>query len=99
MAVVELPFTLQEKVSQLVVDAPAIDRVGVPAYHWRSNVLHGLVDNGVSTMFPQATGLAATFDPAALHAAAAACGSRGHFPMIVKMQLGQILHSALNHHH
>jgi len=63
-------LTLAEKVLQLVVDAPAVPRVGLPSYHWRSNVLHGLVDNGASTMFPQATGLAATFDAPALHGAA-----------------------------
>ena len=63
-------LTLSEKVAQMVVDAPAVGRVGLPAYHWRSNVLHGLVDNGASTMFPQATGLAATFDVDALHGAA-----------------------------
>lgn len=52
----------EEKTPQLVVDAPAIERLQVPAYHWRSNVLHGLVSNGVSTVFPQAIGMAAAFD-------------------------------------
>ena len=40
-------------ISQLVTDAPAISHVGIPAYHSRNNVLHGLVDNGISTQFPQ----------------------------------------------
>jgi beta-glucosidase len=63
-------LTLPEKAAQMVVDAPAVSRVGLPSYHWRSNVLHGLVDNGASTMFPQATGLAATWDATALQGAA-----------------------------
>ena len=37
--------------------------------HWRSNMLHGLVSNGVSTIFPQAIGMAATFSPDLIHAA------------------------------
>eukprot|EP00051_Salpingoeca_urceolata_P002804 m.52925 g.52925 ORF g.52925 m.52925 type:complete len:788 (-) comp12339_c0_seq2:25-2388(-) len=63
-------MTPQEKVANLVVDAPAMERLGVPSYHWRSNVLHGLVSNGPSTMFPQATGMAATFDVGLIQEAA-----------------------------
>jgi len=59
-----------ERVAQLVVDTPAIPHLGVHAYHWRNNVLHGLVDNGVSTQFPQAIGMAAAWDVDALHDAA-----------------------------
>eukprot|EP01051_Picozoa_sp_SAG22_P012543 SAG22_NODE_1314_length_4773_cov_3.303594_2_plen_210_part_00 len=49
---------------------PSIPRLGVPAYHWRNNILHGTVDNGVSTQFPQSVGMAASWDVDALHGAA-----------------------------
>jgi beta-glucosidase len=55
-------MTPDEKVGQLVTDAPAIPRLGVPAYHWWSEALHGVARNGTATVFPQAIGLAATFD-------------------------------------
>jgi beta-glucosidase len=54
-------MTLQEKASQLVNQARAIPRLGVPAYDWWSEALHGVLGRGV-TEFPQPIGLAATFD-------------------------------------
>ncbi len=55
-------MTLQEKISQMVHDAPAIERLGVPKYNWWNECLHGVGRAGVSTVFPQAIGLAATWD-------------------------------------
>ena len=55
-------MTLQEKVAQMVYDAPAIERLGVPAYNWWNECLHGVARAGRATVFPQAIGLAATFD-------------------------------------
>jgi beta-glucosidase len=55
-------MTLDEKIGQLETDAPAIPRLGVVAYDWWSESLHGVARNGVATVFPQAIGLAATFD-------------------------------------
>lgn len=55
-------MTLEEKVSQLRYDAPAIDRLGVPAYNWWNEVLHGVARAGTATVFPQAIALAAMFD-------------------------------------
>ncbi|MCM1334987.1 MAG: glycoside hydrolase family 3 C-terminal domain-containing protein [Eubacterium sp.] len=55
-------MTLEEKCSQLRYDAPAIERLGVPAYNWWNEGLHGLARSGTATMFPQAIGLAASFD-------------------------------------
>jgi beta-glucosidase len=55
-------MTLTEKVSQLLHKAPAIERLGIPAYNWWSEGLHGVARAGVATMFPQAIGLAASFD-------------------------------------
>jgi len=59
-------MTLAEKVAQLQSAAPAIPRLHVPAYEWWSEGLHGLARNGYATVFPQAIGLGATFDPALL---------------------------------
>jgi len=55
-------MTLQEKVSQTVDRAVAIPRLGVPEYDWANEALHGVAFNGVATTFPQAIGLAATWD-------------------------------------
>jgi beta-glucosidase len=56
-------MTLEEKVSQMMNAAPAIPRLGVPEYDWWNEALHGVAFNGVATVFPQAIGLGATFDP------------------------------------
>ncbi len=55
-------LTLQEKISQMREDSPAIERLGIPAYKWGNECLHGLCHTGRATVFPQAIGLAATFD-------------------------------------
>ena len=55
-------MTLEEKVGQLVNDAPAIPRLGVPAYEWWNECLHGVARAGAATVFPQAIGMAASFD-------------------------------------
>jgi beta-glucosidase len=59
-------MTLEEKASQLLNQARAIPRLNVPAYDWWSEALHGVAVNG-TTEFPEPVGLAATFDPAAIH--------------------------------
>ncbi len=55
-------MTVLEKCEQLKYDAPAIERLGVPAYNWWNEGLHGVARAGVATMFPQAIGMAASFD-------------------------------------
>lgn len=55
-------MTVEERASQLRYDAPAIERLGVPAYNWWGEALHGVARAGVATSFPQAVGMAATFD-------------------------------------
>ncbi|HEY0661495.1 MAG TPA: glycoside hydrolase family 3 C-terminal domain-containing protein [Lysobacter sp.] len=57
-------MTLDEKAAQMQNAAPAIPRLGVPAYDWWNEALHGVARAGAATVFPQAIGLAATFDPA-----------------------------------
>ena len=55
-------MTVEEMAGQLRFDAPAIDRLGIPAYNWWNEGLHGLARSGTATMFPQAIALAAMFD-------------------------------------
>jgi beta-glucosidase len=55
-------MTLEEKVSQMQNVAPAIPRLGIPAYDWWNEALHGVARAGIATVFPQAIGLAATWD-------------------------------------
>lgn len=56
-------MTVDEKISQTMMASPAIPRLGVPAYDWWNEGLHGVARNGVATVFPQAIGLAATWNP------------------------------------
>ena len=55
-------LTLEEKVSQMQDVAPAIERLGIPQYNWWNEALHGVARAGLATSFPQAIGLAATWD-------------------------------------
>ena len=55
-------MTLEEKASQMYDKAPAIPRLGIPEYNWWNEALHGVARAGEATVFPQAIGLAATFD-------------------------------------
>ncbi len=60
-------MTLEEKASQMVNNAPAIQRLGVPAYEWWNEALHGVARAGIATVFPQAIGLAATWNENLIH--------------------------------
>jgi beta-glucosidase len=55
-------MTLEEKANQMKDNAPAIERLGVPAYGWWNEALHGVARSGLATVFPQAIGFAATWD-------------------------------------
>ena len=67
-------MTLEEKASQMRHAAPAIPRLGIPAYDWWSEGLHGIARSGYATVFPQAIGLAATWDPNLMHRVASVIG-------------------------
>ncbi|WP_114950921.1 glycoside hydrolase family 3 protein [Sphingosinicella terrae] len=67
-------MTLEEKASQLVNDAPAIPRLGIREYNWWNEGLHGVAGAGHATVFPQAIGLAATFDAEHVEAVADVIG-------------------------
>ena len=60
-------MTLEEKVLQMQNSAPALDRLGIPAYDWWNEALHGVARAGEATVFPQAIGLAATWDTQLMH--------------------------------
>ncbi len=86
-------LTLPEKISQLLHDSKAVDRVGVPAYNWWNEACHGVGRNGRATVFPQVIGLGATWnrdlvkrvaatiadEARAKHHAALAAGRRGQY--------------------
>ena len=65
-------MSVAEAASQLRFDAPAIERLGVPAYNWWNEALHGLARGGTATSFPQAIGMAAMFDDELLEKIASA---------------------------
>ena len=55
-------MTLEERAAMLRFDSPSVPRLGVPAYNWWNEALHGVARAGTATVFPQAIALAATFD-------------------------------------
>ena len=60
-------MSLAEKVAQLKNAAPAIPRIGLPAYDYWNEALHGVANNGVATVFPEPVGAAASWNPGLLH--------------------------------
>ena len=56
-------MTLEEKAEQLKYGAPALKRLGIPAYNWWNEGLHGVARAGLATVFPQPIGMAASFSP------------------------------------
>ena len=55
-------MTLEEKIMQTIYQSPAIERLGIKAYNWWNEALHGVARAGTATVFPQAVGMAAAFD-------------------------------------
>lgn len=70
-------MTLEEKAFQMVHGAPAIERLGIKAYNWWNEALHGVARAGTATVFPQAISLAATFDEDFLEEVADAVSTEG----------------------
>ncbi|MFC4633113.1 glycoside hydrolase family 3 C-terminal domain-containing protein [Dokdonia ponticola] len=60
-------MTLQEKVSQMRYDAPAIKRLGIPEYNWWNECLHGVARAGEATVFPQGIGMGSTWNAPLIH--------------------------------
>ena len=70
-------MTLEEKASQMLYTAASVERLGVPEYNWWNECLHGVARAGRATVFPQAIGMAATWDEDLLHLVAAAISDEG----------------------
>ena len=70
-------MTLAEKVSQMMDEAPAIERLGIPAYGWWNEALHGIARAGIATVFPQAIGIAATWNEGLVFRMATAISDEG----------------------
>ena len=68
-------MTTEEKMAQLLADAPGIPRLGILPYNWWNEALHGVARNGRATVFPQPIGLAATFDDELMYRVATAISS------------------------
>jgi beta-glucosidase len=60
-------MSLAEKVAQLQNGAPGIPRIGLPAYNYWNEALHGVANNGIATVFPEPVGMASTWNPELLH--------------------------------
>lgn len=70
-------MTIDEKIGQIKYEAPAIDRLNIPEYNYWNEALHGVARAGVATVFPQAIGLAATFDDHLINEIADVIGTEG----------------------
>ena len=70
-------MTVEEKMSQLLFEAPAIERLGIHAYNWWNEACHGVARAGIATVFPQSIGMAASFDPALVKEVAEAIALEG----------------------
>ena len=70
-------MTAEEKMTQLVYNAPAIERLGIQEYNWWNEALHGVARAGTATVFPQAIAMAAAFNPALLENVAEIIATEG----------------------
>lgn len=70
-------LTLEEKVAQLMYGAEALPNLDIPQYNWWNECLHGVARNGRATVFPQAIGMAATWDTELIHQVSSAIGLEG----------------------
>lgn len=81
-------MTLEEKAFQMLHGAPAIERLGIKAYNWWNEALHGVARAGLATVFPQAIGLAATFDEDFIEKIADAISTEGRSKFNVQQKYG-----------
>jgi len=73
-------MTLTEKISQMQYNAPAIKRLGILEYNWWNECLHGVARAGIATVFPQAIGLAATWNTDLMYEVATVISTEAYFP-------------------
>ncbi|MEP7236488.1 MAG: glycoside hydrolase family 3 N-terminal domain-containing protein [Ferruginibacter sp.] len=79
-------LTLEEKISLLLYNSPGVNRLGIPKYNWWNEALHGVARAGRATVFPQAIGMAATFNDSLIYKVADAISdeARAKFNAAVK---------------
>ena len=82
-------MTIGEKIGQLRHDAPAIERLGIPAYNWWNEALHGVARNGRATVFPEPIGMAASFDAPLVREVASAIADEGRAKFAASVSLGR----------
>ncbi len=70
-------MTIEEKISQLIYTAPAIERLGIDEYNWWNEGSHGVARSGTATVFPHAIAMASTFDPDLIGQVADAISTEG----------------------
>lgn len=70
-------MTVEECAGQMLYEAVAVERLGIKAYNWWNEALHGAARSGMSTVFPQAIGLAAAFDLEVTKAVAEVAATEG----------------------
>jgi beta-glucosidase len=81
-------MTIDEKIEQLTYQSPAIERLGVPSYNWWNEALHGVARGGTATVFPQAIGMAATFDTDLLKSIAGAIATEARAKYNISIRKG-----------
>lgn len=81
-------MTVNEKILQLLNDAPAIERLGMPSYNWWNEALHGVARNGRATVFPQPIALASSFDTDLVYRVANAISDEGRAKYNVAQKIG-----------
>lgn len=70
-------MTIEERMSQLLYDSVAIERLGINEHNWWNEALHGVARAGVATVFPQTIGMSASFNPELIHSVAGAISTEG----------------------
>ena len=83
-------MTLEEKVSQTVHGAAGIERLGIKAYNWWNEALHGVARAGVATVFPQAIGMAASFDEELVWKVADVISTEGRAKYNMQQEFGDL---------
>ena len=81
-------MTLEEKVSLTLYRSPAVERLGIKAYNWWNEALHGVARAGVATVFPQAVGLAASFDEETVQKVAGVIASEARAKFNMQQEYG-----------
>ena len=82
-------LTLEEKISQMLHDAPAIEHLDIPAYNWWNECLHGVARAGIATVFPQAIGLAAAWNAEMMFEVASVIADEGRAKYHQAIRAGQ----------